>query len=149
MKIKVKMKPDGNTLARPFQKNYDPVVDEELASLANQVNENIRAEAPKKSGRLRAGHRVVKRGAMRYELEIDPKIKYAGPVRYGTGPRIIKPRVKKVLAWSGARHPVKMVRHPGNRPNDWPERGIQKSKGDIARAEERIADKIEDSILKT
>lgn len=147
IKISIKMTPDADTLARPFQKNYDSVIDEELGSLARETNENIKAEAPKKSGKLRAGHKVKKRGKMSYEGYVDPRVKHYGPVRFGTGPRIIKPRVKKALYWVGAAHPVRIVHHPGNRPNDWVERGLDRSESDMRRTEEKIGATIEQELV--
>ena len=47
--------------------------------------------------------------------EIGSKVPYAIYLEFGTPPHIIRPRTKKALFWKGARHPVKMVRHPGTR----------------------------------
>lgn len=38
-----------------------------------------------------------------------------GYLERGTRPHVIRPRFKKALFWPGARHPVKMVRHPGTK----------------------------------
>ena len=35
---------------------------------------------------------------------------------FGTRPHVIKPKNKKALFWQGARHPVKLVFHPGTPP---------------------------------
>lgn len=47
------------------------------------------------------------------EASIKSPAKYAIYQDQGTKPYVIKPRNKKALFWSGAEHPVKMVRHPG------------------------------------
>jgi hypothetical protein len=36
-------------------------------------------------------------------------------LEYGTPPHLIFPVVKQALWWEGASHPVRRVRHPGNR----------------------------------
>ncbi len=37
----------------------------------------------------------------------------AGIIEFGSQPHIIRPKNNKLLFWSGARHPVKEVKHPG------------------------------------
>lgn len=36
-------------------------------------------------------------------------------IEYGTSAHIITPNTKKALSWPGLPHPVKLVRHPGNK----------------------------------
>ena len=48
-----------------------------------------------------------------------PTASYARFVQFGTAPHIILPKDKEALYWPGAAHPVKMVHHPGTRPNDY------------------------------
>ena len=38
-------------------------------------------------------------------------------IEYGTPPHEIRPKNKKALHWEGAEHPVKVVKHPGTKPN--------------------------------
>jgi len=58
------------------------------------------------------------RGSIRYQvdgnvLRVGTNVPY-GPVhQLGGKAHIIKPKRKKALAWPGAKHPVKKVRHPG------------------------------------
>lgn len=42
-------------------------------------------------------------------------VKYGRHLEEGTPPHIIRPKNKKALYWRGAKHPVKVVRHPGSR----------------------------------
>ena len=69
------------------------------------------------SGRLRASitHRLLSspEGAF---AEVGTNVEYAGFVEYGTGPHTIRARNRQALYWKGADHPVRSVRHPGNRP---------------------------------
>lgn len=48
--------------------------------------------------------------------EIGSKVPYARFLEEGTRPHTIRPRTKKALAWKTARHPVKLVHHPGTKP---------------------------------
>lgn len=48
--------------------------------------------------------------------EIGSTVPYAAFLEQGTPPHDIRPRNKRALAWKGATHPVKVVRHPGTRP---------------------------------
>lgn len=61
-------------------------------------------------------------------LSITP---YALFVHKGTKSYIIRPRIKKALFWPGARHPVKMVRHPGIKPNPFVERTVKEIENPI------------------
>jgi HK97 gp10 family phage protein len=69
---------------------------------------------------------VVNTGRLRASITIEPynggllvqvgtRVAYAAAVEFGTGPHVIRPKNKKALFWPGARHPVKLVRHPGTR----------------------------------
>lgn len=37
----------------------------------------------------------------------------------GTDPHVIRPKRKRALYWKGARHPVRVVHHPGTEPQDF------------------------------
>lgn len=47
---------------------------------------------------------------------VGTNVTYAVFVEEGTRPHLILPRNKQALFWKGARHPVRSVNHPGNRP---------------------------------
>lgn len=73
-------------------------------------------EAPVKTGTLRRSLTSrVEQGGDRGV--IGTNVKYAPAVHEGTRPHQIKPIRKKALMWKGARHPVRVVNHPGTRPN--------------------------------
>jgi len=42
-------------------------------------------------------------------------MEYGKTLEEGSPPHIIRPKNKKALFWRGAKHPVKMVRHPGTK----------------------------------
>ncbi len=48
--------------------------------------------------------------------EVGTAVEYARFVEYGTQAHVIRPRNRQALYWKGAEHPVRLVRHPGNRP---------------------------------
>jgi len=148
IKLSVKMSPDGKDIIQKRERL--PMADSSMADLAQQVNENILDEAPHKTGKLAKAHKVRKLKRNSYELYVDsksPANKYYLPVRFGTGPRVITPKAKKALMWPGARHPVKIVkRWPGIKGNDYVNRAIDSSSGDIRQAEENMANAIEKAI---
>lgn len=78
-------------------------------------------EAPVKRGPLRRSitSRVERNGDRGV---IGTNLAYARPVHDGSRPHIIKPKRAKALAWKGALHPVRSVRHPGNKANPFFER---------------------------
>ena len=59
-------------------------------------------------------------------LQVGTNVKYGGIHQFGgkTKPHEIRPRRKKALAWPGARHPVKSVKHPGSRVPARPYLGV-------------------------
>ena len=69
------------------------------------------------TGRLRGSitHRLFSspQGAF---AEVGTNVEYAAFVEFGTPPHVITARNARALYWKGAAHPVRSVRHPGNRP---------------------------------
>jgi len=65
----------------------------------------------KKSGALRQSPRVTETTSNSVTVGTDRP--YAVYHQFGTGPYVIRPTTKKALFWPGARHPVRMVNHPG------------------------------------
>ena len=80
------------------------------------------------TGRLRAS--ITRRVRGGDTVEVGTNVVYAAIHQFGgkTGPRTIRPKRKKALAWPGARHPVRSVRHPGSKVPARPFLGI--SRGD-------------------
>lgn len=71
------------------------------------------------------GQTLVRTGRLRNSISVKAfpdralvgtNVKYAAIHQFGgkTGATVIRPKNKKALFWPGARHPVKMVRHPGS-----------------------------------
>jgi hypothetical protein len=51
------------------------------------------------------------------QVKVGTDVPYAKYVIGGTRPHDIYPRDKQALFWAGAEHPVRMVHHPGTKPN--------------------------------
>lgn len=61
---------------------------------------------------------TIKRRGFTWEIRTDDEV--FGFQDEGTdGPYTIRPRRKRALFWRGARHPVRAVRHPGLKPQDY------------------------------
>lgn len=84
----------------------------------------LQAEAPVRSGKLRASIVARDNGANGYGFY---SVAYGKLVVHGTRPHVIMPRVQLALFWAEAGHPVRRVRHPGTKPDRFPERAVQRS----------------------
>jgi len=89
----------------------------------------MKNEAPRgKTGNLRRNikaHAQGLEGSVGPNLDITP---YAYYVHEGTGPYEIRPKTKKALYWPGAKHPVRLVKHPGIKANPYVERTFKRIK---------------------
>lgn len=93
------------------------------------VEAEAKREAPVKSGLLRRS--ITNRVVSDTRAEIGTNAKYAWSVHQGAPPHTIMARKAKALFWKGARHPVKSVRHPGNRPNPFMRRAADNSRARV------------------
>ncbi len=92
-------------------------------------------EAPFKTRRLRNTLELVEHfGLGDPSVSVVEDVPYGKFVRHGTRPHVILPRFKKALFWPGAAHPVRIVHHPGTKPNPYHERAADSVKGDVERA---------------
>lgn len=82
-------------------------------------------EAPVKRGTLRGSitSRVEAAGTRGV---VGTNLSYARPVHEGSRPHTIRPRNARALFWKGARHPVRVVRHPGTKPNPFLMRALER-----------------------
>lgn len=91
-----------------------------------------RANVPWKTGNLVQSFGVV---LGRLYASVAPNrstpAKYAVFVHEGTGPHTITAKNGKALFWTGAKHPVKSVKHPGTRPNKFIPRILERSEARI------------------
>ena len=95
------------------------------------------------TGRLRSSIGYLLRpGAKKMTAEVGTKVEYAAIHEYGgvTRAHTILPKNKKALFWPGARHPVKLVQHPGSKMPARPfvEPGVKESIPKIERLLESV-----------
>lgn len=88
-------------------------------------------EAPVKSGNLR--RTVTSRVLSAERGEVGTNASYARAVHDGTRPHVIRPKRAKALFWQGARHPVRVVNHPGSKANPFFERALRMARPEIDR----------------
>lgn len=50
-----------------------------------------------------------------YTISLSHGVEYGGILEDGSPPHVIRPKNKKALYWKGAKHPVKLVHHPGTK----------------------------------
>lgn len=96
------------------------------------VEAQAKRESPVKTGHLRRSITSrVEQGGNRGI--VGTNLRYARAVHEGTKRRVIRPTAKKALWWKGAKHPVKLVRHPGSKANPFFVRAIQKVRPAVER----------------
>ena len=78
-----------------------------------QIEAEAKKLCPVDTGKLRSS---IYTNIEDNKVTVGAPLKYAKNVEFGTPPHTIKPKNKKALAWKGAKHPVKSVKHPGTRP---------------------------------
>jgi len=82
--------------------------------VANDLRNELLNAVPVDTGQLKISIKV-KPISGGWEISMNEYGKY---VEFGTPPHIIKPKNKKALHWGGSGGPiVKLVHHPGTRPN--------------------------------
>ncbi len=93
-----------------LDKNFDNFFD----GVANDIRNELIDTVPVDTGRLKSSITVKNEGNGIFEISMS---EYGKFIEFGTSPHIITPKDKKALFWKGAKHPVKLVNHPGTRPN--------------------------------
>jgi HK97 gp10 family phage protein len=122
-----------NELRAAFQKAPE-IADKELQKATKDAGKLILAtektEAPVKTGQLRRSITLEYRPI---SATITPTVNYALPVHEGSKPHIITPRRKSVLAFkkNGKLIFARKVNHPGNKPNKFVERTVNKSENPV------------------
>ena len=103
-----------------------------MPRIAIRLNNELAIAAPWDTGRLSASIKVeVGDGVL-----IITMVEYGKYVEFGTPPHIIKPKDKKALHWGGKDGPiVKLVKHPGQRPNPFIRNTIRNKIGEIIQQE--------------
>lgn len=107
-----KFRSEIKTLGNKFDKETSNLIKKSALNIKRSAMENLTKNKSVKTGHLR---RSINETIRPYEAEVKANTKYALGVEDGTKPHIIRPKRGKFLYWKGASHPVKMVRHPGNK----------------------------------
>jgi hypothetical protein len=96
--------------------------------MANDLAESISDETPFVTGNLRSGwDDPTPTGELSYIFRNN--VEYALAVHEGSRPHIIEGN--PYLSWPGAKHPVRMVHHPGYGGNPFTEPAILSTEGKI------------------
>lgn len=112
-----------------WSQNITPELAQATLKAATVITAAAKREAPVATGRLRRSISYQAGGEARYI--VAPAVPYAVAVHNGSKPHIIRPTNKRALWWKGALHPVKSVRHPGNRANPFMTRALANSRPEI------------------
>lgn len=118
--------------------NANASVMDVLVSMADEIAEEMRREAPVDTGRLRDAIRVKREGN---GVVIGPEgVDYAVYVQYGTPPHEIRPKNAKALRFqiNGRTAFATVVHHPGTEPNPFATRAAQAF---LDRLGEKVADR--------
>jgi hypothetical protein len=93
-----------------LEAHLKPAINDLMDQLGAMVEEDAKAFAPKKTGRLAATiRREVNDGVLRVGSDLDRALW----MEEGTRPHVIRPKNAKALFWPGAEHPWALVNHPG------------------------------------
>lgn len=124
--------PDGaNPLAR-FR--WTQAATEWADDMGPRIRSALQEEAPVRSGRLRSSIRYSRSfDATQAGMEFSTNVPYAGYVKNGTAPHLIRPVAARSLHWvsGGHSHFARVVHHPGTRANDFPRRALEPMKEEI------------------
>ncbi|BFH66250.1 hypothetical protein J27TS7_10960 [Paenibacillus dendritiformis] len=90
-----------------------------VENLARKAEGDMRMSFPWKP-RTHTAHRALHAGVEeskdKVTMYLSHGVRYGGILEEGSKPHIIRPKDKKALYWSGAKHPVRAVKHPGTKP---------------------------------
>lgn len=105
--------------------NIEPPVQQLLQDVGQQITDTEKQLAPWRTGNLVSHIQMI---VERLRVTVGPQdVDYAGYVVFGTQPHVIKPKVKQALAFKsgGKTVIVKQVKHPGTKPNPFPQMAAQ------------------------
>jgi len=142
--ITITTKPPLEQLSRHFRVSRKREMAAGVGTVAGRTMSALAKVTPRRTGRLSRGQRLIKRGALEWEIsEVDfyGQILRDGVPAGAMNP--ILPRQKKALWWPGLPHPIAAVRnHPGIKKNDYFQKAINNSKGDREKAGVQVAVKL-------
>jgi hypothetical protein len=100
----------------------------EVTDLCRKIMNQAIVDCPVDKGFMRGQHFMrVEARASQTVGEVENRAEYAAAVHDGSGPRIIRPRHKRVLKFTvdGRTVFARSVRHPGTRPRPWLQHAAQ------------------------
>ena len=95
-----------------FPNEVKEAIRKSTLSIERQAKTNLTNNGSVVTGHLK---RSISRKVSANEGIVSANTKYAEGVEKGTKPHIIRAKNKKALYWQGAKHPVKVVNHPGSK----------------------------------
>lgn len=114
-----------------WDKRVGPALARATLHAATVTTAAAKREAPARTGKLRGS--IAYQAGGQYRYTIAAGVPYDAPVQRGSRPHIIRPVRGRALAWPGARHPVRSVRHPGTKANPYMARALRASLPEIRR----------------
>jgi hypothetical protein len=105
---------------------FDNQLEMMVRNLTDIAAKWVRHEAPRKTGNLAASTRKEIHGMSGHVYVSNAQAKYFDCVVDGTRPHDIVPKNGQALFWPGASHPVKKVRHPGTKKNEYLDKAFHK-----------------------
>ncbi len=95
-----------------FPNEVKEAIRKSTLSIERQAKTNLTNNGSVVTGHLR---RSISHKVSANEGIVSANTKYAEGVEKGTKPHIIRAKNKKALYWQGAKHPVRVVNHPGSK----------------------------------
>jgi hypothetical protein len=142
--IRITTDPPLEQLSRHFRISRKREMALGVGTVAGRTLSALRKVTPVKTGRLKRGQRLIKKGELEWEIsEVDfyGQILRDGVPAASMNP--IVPRQKKALWWPGLPHPIARVNnHPGIKKNDYFQKAIDNSRGDREKAQAKVAIKL-------
>lgn len=138
-------------LRKAFQqspKNVIQGLSDGIKTSVNIIRPIMVRNAPVKTTKLR---RNIYARTSGLEGQVGPDLSivpYALYVHEGTRAHEIRPVTKQALYWEGAPHPVKLVHHPGTKPNPFVQKTAEEMTEPINKIFKGIADRIVNNLTK-
>ena len=111
-------------------KDHAGIIKDELDNYGDILLKTTREVIPVKTGKLRDSLKKVKVGQLSYGVKEGES--YGAILREGSPPHTISIKEKKALSWSGIRHPVRKVNHPGFKARPYPKEAIDQTQNKIS-----------------
>lgn len=128
--FEIEFRPTFRNLQGRYVKANKQILEDQRKGMREQGRRMVklmREEAPEDTGKFkkRLGFKTfVQANTAGFRVHMPQPL--GNFIVKGTKPHIIRPKRKKALWWEGARHPVKLVRHPGTKANKFVGRAFRR-----------------------